>query len=64
MSYHSVPFGGHKHSGSRYVMVLVCHVILEDQVIKGSCNFMGEGVLLQFPTQANFVAISIVVVEI
>ena len=46
MSYHPAKFGGHKHSGSRYIMVLVCHVISEDQVIKGSCNFMGEGVLL------------------
>ena len=46
VSYHPVTFGGYKHSGSRYVMVLVCHVISEDQVITRSCNFMGEGVLL------------------
>ena len=27
--------------GSGDIMVLVCHVILNDSMIKGSCNFMG-----------------------
>ena len=33
-------FGGHSHSGSG-VMILVWHTILQDQLFKGSCNFMG-----------------------
>ena len=28
LSYHSVKFGGHRHSGSEDIMSLVCHVIL------------------------------------
>ena len=34
MSYHSATFGGHSHSGSEVIMNLVCHVILQDHVIK------------------------------
>ena len=40
VSYHHAKFGGHSHSGSRDIMLLVCHVN-SDQVIKGSLNFMG-----------------------
>ena len=40
MSYHSAKFGGHRHSCSGEKMVLVCHVILKDHGIKGSCDFM------------------------
>ena len=35
-------FGGDKHSGSGDTMVLVCHVISEDVMIKGSFDFMGR----------------------
>ena len=38
VSYPLVKFGGHRYSGSKDVMVLVCDVILQDHVIKGSCN--------------------------
>ena len=33
----------HSHSGSKVMMILVCHVISQDHVIKGSCvpNFTG-----------------------
>ena len=31
LSYHSAKFAVHRHSGSRDIMVLVCHVILQDQ---------------------------------
>ena len=31
-----------RHCGNRVIMVLVCHVILQDHAIKGSCNFMGR----------------------
>ena len=30
------------HCGSGYVMVLICHMISQDQVIKGSCDFGKE----------------------
>ena len=35
-------FGGHRHCGTGDILNLVCHVILQDQEIKGSCNFMGS----------------------
>ena len=35
-------FGCHRHCISDDVMVLVYHMILQDRVIKGSCDFMGR----------------------
>ena len=32
ISHQSFRFGGHRQSGSGNIMVLVCHVILEDHV--------------------------------
>ena len=40
VSCHPAMFGGHRHSGSG-VLILVWHTILQDQLFKGSCNFMG-----------------------
>ena len=40
VSYHPVKLGGHRHFGSEDIMISVCHVILQDHVIKGSCDFM------------------------
>ena len=40
VSRHPGMFGCYRHYGSRDKMVLVCHVILEDHVIKGYCDFM------------------------
>ena len=34
--------GGHRHHGSGDIMVLVCHVILQDLAIKGFHDFMGS----------------------
>ena len=34
--------GGNRHCGSGDIMVLVYHVILQDQVTKGSCGFTGD----------------------
>ena len=34
--------GGHRHCGSGDIMISGCHVISLDQVIEGSCNFMGR----------------------
>ena len=36
-------FGGRRYCGSKDIMLLVCHVISQHHVIKGSCDFMGEG---------------------
>ena len=41
MSYHPATFGGRSDSGSGVIMSLVCHVILQDQVIKEPYDFMG-----------------------
>ena len=38
VSYPVVKFGGLRYSGSKDIMVLVCDVILQDHVIKASCN--------------------------
>ena len=39
VSYHPAKFGGYIPCGSED-MVLACHVILQDHVIKWSCEFM------------------------
>ena len=41
-SYHPTKFGDHRHCGNGDMMVLVCHMILQDQVMKRSCDFMGR----------------------
>ena len=45
-------------------MGLVCHIILIDQVIKGSCDFKGESPWWLVSIQPGLVVIDIVVVEI
>ena len=42
LSHHPVKFTGYRHCGSRDLIVLVCHVILQDHVIKGLRDFMGR----------------------
>ena len=34
MSYHSVKFGGHRHSSSRQIIIFICHLTLEDHVMR------------------------------
>ena len=48
-------FGSHKHCGSGYIMILVCHVILQDHVVMWSCDFMGRSglKLSHYPTTFN-----------
>ena len=45
-------------------MVLVCHVISQDHMVKGSCDFMGGSPLWYVATLPSWVAIGIVVMEI
>ena len=42
VSYHSTKFGGHRHCSSEDIKVLVCQVISQDHLIKGSFDFMGK----------------------
>ena len=35
---HLAKFGGHRHCISTGIMFLICHVIKQDQVIKGSSD--------------------------
>ena len=61
-------FGGHSHSSSGVIMILVCHVIWQDCMIKGSCNFMSgspsRNSFCQVNTLPSLMTIGIVVVEI
>ena len=43
-SYHPAKFGGYSYSGNVVVMVLVCQVILQGDVIKGSHDFIGGSI--------------------
>ena len=38
-------FGCHRHCGNGDIMTLLCHVILQDHTIRGSCDFMGSSSL-------------------
>ena len=62
-SYHPAKFSGYSYSGKGVIMVLVCHVILQDHVIKGSCNFMGGNPSWQVIALPSLVAIAVLVVE-
>ena len=62
--YHPAKFGGDSLSGSGLIMILICHLISQDHVIKGSCGFMGGSPLWYVTTLLSLVAIGIVEVEI
>ena len=40
VGYHPVKFRGHRHPDSRDIVALLCQVISQDHVIKGSCDFV------------------------
>ena len=42
VSHHPTEFGGHGDCGSGDIMVLVWHMILQENVLKGIFNFMGS----------------------
>ena len=37
--HHYAKFGGHRYCSSRDIMILVCHVIKQDHIIKGSGDY-------------------------
>ena len=42
MWHHSTKSDDHMYCDSGDIIVLVCHEISQDYVIKGSCNFIGS----------------------
>ena len=42
VSHQSAKCGSHWYCGGGYILVLVCHVILQDHMTKGLSKFMGE----------------------
>ena len=44
-----VKFSGHRHSG-RGDILLICHMILQGHVIKGSCDFLAKNPLVLVTT--------------
>ena len=59
---HCVNFGGHQYCGSERLIFLFCHLILWDQFIKGSCDFMSRSPPRLVTTLPRLVAIGIVIV--
>ena len=57
-------FGGHRHSGSGDIMVFVCHVTLEDHMIKVLNDFMVGSPSRYVTILPSLVAIDRVILEI
>ena len=64
VSYHPAKFGGHRHSGSRDIIVFVCHVTLQDDVIKALNDFMVRSPSRYVTILPNLVAISTAILDI
>ena len=63
LGYHPVKFGGYRHSDNGDIMVLVCHVISQDHVIKGLYDFEDRSLSREVIILLSLVAIETVVVE-
>ena len=63
ISYIPAKFGGHRHFCNGNVMVLVCHLFLQDHMTKGSSN-MGRIPSRLVTITPSLVAIGTVVVKI
>ena len=57
-------FNGNGHSGSRDIMVIVCHLTLQHHVIKVLCDFMVGSLARYIIILPNLVAVGTVVLEI
>ena len=64
VSYHPAKFGGNRHSHSGDIMVLACHMISQDHLIKASCDFISRSPSRQVIVLPSLVVISTVVEEI
>ena len=63
MIYHTVKFGGHRHSGRGDIIVFVCNVILQDPVIQALNDFMVRTPLGYFTIIRSLFAMGTLVVE-
>ena len=63
-SYHSSKSGCHRHSSNTDLRVFICHVTLQEHVIKALYDFMIRSLSRYITILASLVAIDIVVVEI
>ena len=41
VKYYLATFISHRHCGSEDIVILVCHVILQNHVLKEPCDFIG-----------------------
>ena len=64
MYHHPAEFGAHFHYGSRHIVVSVCHVNLQEQVIKALSNFMGWNLSMKVTILSRLMATGTVVEEI
>ena len=63
VSHHPAKFTGHKYCCNEDVVVLVCKVILQDHVTKGSGNFMARRTFRYVMILSSLVAIGTLVEE-
>ena len=61
---YTAEFSGHKHYGNGDMIILVCHLIFQDHIIKGPYDFIGSSPISSVTILLRLVPISIVVVEI
>ena len=64
VSRHPAKFGGHWNCDSRDIMLLICHVILQDHLMKEQGNFMGRNPPRLVTILPRLMATGTVVVEI
>ena len=64
VSHHPTKFNGQRHCSSGDKMVFVCHVTLQDHVIKALSNFMVKSPTKYVTILPSLVAIGTVIVEI
>ena len=65
VGYHPAKSVSHRHSDNWDIVVLVCHVVSQDHVIKGSCDFIGRSPSrYHVTTLPSLMAIGTLIVEI
>ena len=64
VTHHIANFNSHMPCGSRDTTYLICHMTLQDNVVKVYCDFMEESSSLYVNILRSLVAIGTVVVEI
>lgn len=61
---HLAQFSGHRHHDSKDILVLICHMILQQHTIKSPCKFMDRSPSRYVTISPSLVAISNMVVKI